>query len=103
MSERVLKPIKEYDLTSIKQAHYIPILDRDSVFAARALTKKDIEKSYKLLKETFREIEEDNIYHEILANTILFSRENFTWFAAFFKELENLLLIRNLKFFIYLK
>ena len=95
MANKVLKPIKEYNLTSKKQAHYIPILDRDSTFAARALTKKDMEKSYKLLKETFKEIEKEEIYHEPLANTILFSRENFTWFAAFFKELENLLMINN--------
>ena len=95
MDKRVLKPIKEYNLTSTKQAHYIPILDRDSTFAARALTKKDMEKSYKLLKETFKEIEKEEIYHEPLANTILFSRENFTWFAAFFKEIENILEIEE--------
>ena len=95
MDKRVLKSIKEYNLSSATQAKYISVLDRDSVFAARALTKKDIEKSYKLLKETFKEIEEDNIYHEPLANTLLFSRENFTWFAAFLKELENLLNIRK--------
>lgn len=96
MDKRVLKPIKEYSLTSAKQAHYIPILDRDSTFAARALTKKDILKAYNLLKETFKEIDKDKIYHEPLANTILFSRENFTWFAAFFKELENILEIEEL-------
>lgn len=95
MSERALKDIKEYNLTSTKQANYIPILDKDSTFAARALTKKDMGKAYSLLKETFNEIEKDNIFHEILANTILFSRENFTWFAAFFKELGNLLRIEE--------
>ena len=91
MDKRVLKSIKEYNLTSTKQAHYISILDRDSTFAARALTKKDMQKSYNLLKETFEEIGKDNIYHEPLANTLLFSRENFMWFATFFKELESLL------------
>ena len=91
MDTRILKPLKEYKLTSASQIKYIPILDRDPVFAARALTKKDIEKSYKLLKETFEEIENDKIYHEILAETLLFSRENFTWFSSMFKEFENLL------------
>ena len=90
MDKRVLKPIKEYIITS-KQAKYIPVLDRDPVFAARALTKKDIWLSYKLLKETFEEIGKDEIYHEPLANTILFSRENFMWFSTFFKELGKIL------------
>ena len=91
MDKKVLKNIKEYKLTSATQAKYIPILDRDPVFAARALTKKGIIKAYKLLKETFQEIEKENIYHEVLANTLLFSRENFVWFSTLFKELENIL------------
>ena len=93
--DRFLKPIKEYKLKSSKQAHYIPILDRDSVLAARALVKKDIEKTYKLLKETFEEIRKGEIYHEPLAETLLFSRENFTWFVTFLKELENILNIEE--------
>ena len=91
MEEKVLKPIKEYKLASVKQGHYIPVLDRDPAFAARALTKKDIEKSYKLLKETFSEIADGNIYHEPLINTILFSHENFMWFSTFLKEIEKML------------
>ena len=91
MDKRILKPIKEYNLTSTKQAHYIPILDKDPIFAARALTKKDLEKSYKLLKETFTEIADHSVYHEPLANTILFSRENFMWFSSFLKEMEKIL------------
>lgn len=86
-----LKPIKQYKIKSSKQAHYIPILDKDPVFAARYLTKKDIEKSYRLLKEAFAEIEKEEIYHEVLVDTIVFSYENFHWFASFFKELENTL------------
>ncbi len=91
MDKRVLKGLKEYKLTSTKQAKYIPILDRDPVFAARALTKKDAEVSYKLLKETFQEIDREEIYHEVLVNTLLFSRENFMWFATFLKEIERML------------
>lgn len=91
MDKRVLKPIKEYTITSFKQAKYISILDKDPVFAARSLIKKDIKSSYQLLKETFEEISKDSICHEPLANTILFSRENFMWFSTFFKELEKIL------------
>lgn len=91
MKDKTLKPIKEYELTSTKQGKYIPILDKDAVLAARALTKKDIEDSYELLKETFQEIAEDKIFHELLANTLLFSRENFIWFVTFLKELENII------------
>ena len=91
MENKLLKPIKDYKLKESQQAAYIPVLDRDPVFAARALTKKDLEKSFKLLKETFKEIGSDNIYHELLANTILFSRENFLWFASFLKEMQSLL------------
>ena len=86
-----LKPLKQYKLESGKQARYIPILDKDPVLAARALTKKDIEKSYKLLRDVFGEIEKDEIYHEPLAYTITFNYENFHWFSTLFKELENIL------------
>ena len=91
MDKRVLKGLKEYKLTSTRQAKYIPVLDRDPVFAARALTKKDAEASYKLLKKTFQEIDREEIYHEVLASTLLFSRENFMWFATFLKEIERML------------
>ena len=91
MDDRILKPVKEYRLSSKRQVNYIPILDRDPVFAARALTKKDIEKSYKLLKEAFQEICEGEVYHEPLVNTLLFSRENFVWFSSMLKELENIM------------
>ena len=86
-----LKPIKQYSLKKKEQAKYVPILDRDPVFAARYLTKKDIGEVYKLLKTAFEEIERDEVYHEPLVHTITFNYENFQWFASFFKELENIL------------
>lgn len=88
---KILKPLKEYKPTSTKQAHYIPILDRNPVFAARALTKKDIKKAYDLLITSYEEIKKGEIYHEPMVNTLLFSRENFTWFSSMLKELENIL------------
>lgn len=92
-----LKSLKQYNIESRRQAYYVPILDKDPVFAARALTKKDIEKSYKLLKEVFEEIERGEIYHEPLAYTITFNYENFHWFATFFKELEDILEVEETK------
>lgn len=86
-----LKPLKSYKLKATKQGHYPIILDRDPVFAARALTKKDVKKVYNLLKDTFEEIKVNNIYHEPLVETILFSQENFLWFSAFLKEMESIL------------
>jgi hypothetical protein len=92
MDNRVLKPLKEYELNSCKQGKYLPILDKDPVMAARALTKKDLKKSYIVLKEIFEEIRvEENIYPTPLISTLLFSRENFAWFSSFFKEIENIL------------
>ena len=90
MDTEVLKPIKEYQLREFNQSLYIPVLDRDPVYAARALTKKDIVKAYCLLKEVFQEIKDNNIYHEPLVNTLLYSRENFMWYVSFFKELKNI-------------
>ena len=95
MVKKELKPLKEHKISSTKQAHYIPVLDRDPVFAARALTKKDMEKSYKYLVEAFEEVRKNKIYSEPLVETLLFSHENFTWFTSFLKELENLLNIKE--------
>ena len=86
-----MKPIKEYKLSSKKQAAYIPILDAEPSFAAKFLTKKDLKKAYELLKETFREINSNEPYHLPLYNTILNSGYNFTWFVNFFREIENIL------------
>jgi hypothetical protein len=91
MSERTLKPLKDYRLCSATQTKYIPILDSDPVLAARALTKKDIEKSYKLLKKSFEEISVNEAYHEPIVNTILFSQKNFLWFSSMLKEFERIL------------
>lgn len=86
-----MRPIKEYKLTSSKQAAYIPILDAEPSFAAKFLTKKDLKKAYRLLTETFDEINNNNPYHLPLYNTILNSGYNFTWFVNFFREIENIL------------
>lgn len=95
MDDRILKPIKEYNLPSAKRAKYISVLDKDPVMAARALTIKDIKSSINLLKETFKEIQDDSISYEPLAETILFSRENFIWFSTMLKEMENLMGMRH--------
>ena len=90
-----LKPLKDYNLSHSEQGKYIPILDRNPEKAARSLVIKDLKKTYLLLKETFAEIKEGKIYHEVLANTIVFSYYNFGWFASFLKELENILRVRK--------
>lgn len=87
-----MREIKEYILTeSNKQAEYVPILDEDFSFAARFLTKKDLEKAYEVLKETFKEIKTEKPFHLPLYETILDSRFNFMWFVNFFREIENIL------------
>lgn len=86
-----MKPIKEYKISSKKQAAYIPILDAEPSFAAKFLTKKDLKKAYKLLTETFREINNNEPYHLPLYCTILNSGYNFTWFVNFFRAIESIL------------
>ena len=86
-----MKPIKEYKLTSSKQAAYIPILDAEPSFAAKFLTKEDLKKAYELLTETFNEINNNTPFHLPLYDTILNSGYNFTWFVNFFREIENVL------------
>ena len=86
-----MKPLKEYKLTSTKQAAYIPILDEEPSFAAKFLTKKYLKKAYKLLTETFNEINNNNPYHLPLYYTILNSGYNFNWFIDFFREIESIL------------
>lgn len=86
-----LKDLKEYKLDNKKQGSYIPILDKDPVFAAKFLTIKDLEVSYKLLKEVFEDLKKGKNYYEVLNETLLYSYDNFLWFVAFFKEMENLL------------
>ena len=53
-----LKDLKEYKLREVKQAQYIPILDRDPIYAAESLTTKDLKKAYNLLKEVYEDIRE---------------------------------------------
>lgn len=86
-----MKPIKEYKIKSSLQAAYIPILDAEPSFAAKFLTKKDLVKAYKLLTETFKEINNNEPYHLLLYDTILYSGYNFTWFVNFFRTIENIL------------
>lgn len=86
-----MREIKEYTLESNKQAAYIPILDEEPSFAAKFLTKKDLEKAYEVLKETFKEIKMEKPFHLPLYETILNSRFNFMWFVNFLREIEVIL------------
>lgn len=86
-----MKPIKEYIISSTKQAAYIPILDEEPSFAAMFLTKKDLNKAHNLLIETFEEIKSNKPYHLPLYETILNSHKNFMWFAALFRKIERIL------------
>jgi len=87
----VLKNIKDYKVVKLRYAAYVPILDKDPCFAAHFLTKKDLKRAYNLMRETFSEIKEDKVVHEIMAETILASKDNFMWFCSFFKEMEKIL------------
>lgn len=91
------KELSKYKSKDPLLLSYIPILDRNPKYAARYLTKTDLIDSYNLLKEVFREIEEDNIKHEILADTILYCHENFYWYNIFIKEATNILREESIK------
>lgn len=93
----MLKDLKEYELKSKKQGAYPPILDRNPSFAARFLTREDADKSYKLLKEVFTHIKNGEYYYEVLQDNILKSRNNFIWFASFFRELEEINKVETFK------
>lgn len=86
-----LKDLKEYKLREVKQAQYIPILDRDPIYAAESLTTKDLKKAYNLLKEVYEDIREGRYYYELLQDTLLYTFNNFMWFASFFKTIETAL------------
>lgn len=83
-----LKDIREYKLKKAKQAQYVPVLDRDPIYAADALTKIDLKRSYNLLKDVFTDIRDNEYYYEPLQDTIMLSYNNFMWFASFFKRME---------------
>ena len=93
--KKIFKDIKEFELTSTEQAKYIPVLDKDPIYGARSIIKRKLKDYHKLLVETFDEIAKDEIYHEILAHTILYSHENFMWYAGFLKEVERILDVEN--------
>ena len=83
----MLDSIKDYHVSK-KEAHYIPILDRDPKYAAKFLTKVDLAKSYKLLKEVYDGIKKGEVLHRLLHDTVMDSKDNFYWFSEFFKTLE---------------
>lgn len=83
--------LEELKLEERKQATYIPILDRNPSYAARFLTKKDLAKSYEVLTEVFKEINNNENSFVVLCDAIMDSEENFLWFTSFYKELEKIL------------
>ena len=90
-----LKSIKEYKSKVPERLSYIPVLDKNAECAADYLTINDMNSSYKLLKEVFKEIESDHGVHQILYDTIMFNQTNFNWYCKFFKQLECNLKIVN--------
>lgn len=84
----MLPGIKNTQITKSRYAAYIPILDADPVFAANFLTIEDLKYSYNLLRDAYDDLKLGNINYVPLTNTILASRDNFLWFATFFRELE---------------
>ena len=86
----MLPDIKSIHINKQQQGAYIPILDAEPSFAAKFLTKRDLKKAYKLLTETFREINNNEPYHLPLYYTITNSRYNFMWFVNFFRAIEEI-------------
>lgn len=85
----MLKDIKEYYITRYSYSAYVPILDQDPIYASKFLTKKDLIRSYRLLKEVFKEIKKEERLHQVLYDTIMDSKENFSWFISFFRAIED--------------
>ena len=85
------KDLKKYKSKDPLLLMYIPVLDKDPTYACEYLTRSDLIDSYKLLKEVFKEIEKGKIKHEILADTILYCKENFKWYSVFAKEAAKIL------------
>lgn len=85
------KKLCEYKSKNPLTFLYIPVLDENPVNACNYLTRVDLIDSYKLLKETFEEIGKGKSVRGVLANTILYSKENFEWYCLFAKEATRLL------------
>lgn len=86
----MLPELKSIHIDKQQQGAYIPILDEEPSFAAKFLTKRDLVKAYKLLKETFKEINKQEPYHLPLYYTITNSRYNFMWFVNFLRAIEEI-------------
>ena len=84
--------LTEFKPEKREEAAYVPILDREPLYAALSLTKKDLEKTFFLLSKTFNEIFDDISFeectHKVLMDSILDCEENFLWFTAFYREVE---------------
>lgn len=91
----MLKSIETYEIHNPEFVKYIPILDRDPVYAARFIVKAKLRDYYKLLRSVFCEIINKDRKHEILYDTVTSSRENFRWFRSFYREMEKLLNIKD--------
>lgn len=70
---------------------YIPVLDKDPIFAAQSLTKKDLLSSYKLLCDFYKDLQIGGKTYPILRDTIMDNQFNFNWYATFFGKIEELI------------
>ena len=85
--------LQNYHIDKKSQGAYIPILDKDPIFAAKFLSKEDLKKGYGLLTSCFLELKDNDkdCLYPILMNNILESEESFLWFVAFYKQMEEVL------------
>ena len=83
--------LENYRINNPEEGAYIPILDREPEFAAKFLTKVDLDAAYKLLTSVFKEIKEENYIHTIMVDTVLDTKDNFLWYSSFLYALENAL------------
>ena len=87
--------LENFHISDPEEAAYIPILDREPEFAAKFLTKEDLEYAYLLLTMAFEEIREEKHKHIIIIDTIMSTVENFLWYTAFLKAIEQALYIED--------
>ena len=74
-----------------EEAYLPPILDKDPVFAAGFLTIKDSDIALEAMLVAYESIKGKRNLLPLLEYEIMWSKENFEWFAAFTQELIRLL------------
>lgn len=83
----MLKEFRDYRIKTRGGTSYVPILDKDPIYAARFIVKDDLKRCCMVMRGAFKDIVNGTRVHELLIDTIMDSKDNFLWFVEFYKEL----------------